>query len=64
MKNKTHAIILFFLALIGNAGTPTGTNVKDGNGISMNQSLDGKVIISKTTYVNGVAVKTEDVPRK
>jgi antitoxin component YwqK of YwqJK toxin-antitoxin module len=40
-------------------GKPTGTNVKDGNGISMGQSPDGAVIISKTTYENGVAVKTE-----
>ena len=45
-------------------GTPTGSNIKEGNGITMGQSPDGKVIISKTTYVNGVAVKTEDIPAK
>ena len=45
-------------------GTPTGTSVKDGNGVSMGQSADGKVIISKTTYENGVAVKTETIPAK
>ena len=45
-------------------GLPTGTNVKDGNGVTMGQSPDGKVIISKTTYENGVAVKTEKIPAK
>jgi TPR repeat protein len=45
-------------------GTSTGSYVKEGNGVAYQQSPDGKTIISKTTYENGVAVKTEAVPAK
>jgi TPR repeat protein len=45
-------------------GKPTGSSVKDGNGITMSQSSDGATIIGKTTWQNGIAVKQETFPAK
>jgi antitoxin component YwqK of YwqJK toxin-antitoxin module/TPR repeat protein len=45
-------------------GTPAGSNVKDGTGITMQRSADGNTITGKATWQNGVIVKQELVSLK
>jgi antitoxin component YwqK of YwqJK toxin-antitoxin module len=44
-------------------GKPTGGNIKDGNGVRIYQSNDGKTIYT-STYKDGDFVKTETIPAK